>query len=98
MLGQPASLSELLFTPSEFQGTTEGPMPSGSGYALLSSVSTELDRSGLGAGFAQAQDYRDDDPEAAQPPQPTGGLRITLVASGSESGFVREPEDDEEDC
>ena len=45
----------------------------------------------------QAQDYRDDDPEAAQPPQPTGGPRITLAASGFEFGFVRESEDDEED-
>ena len=29
-----AALSELLFTPSEFQGTAEGPMPLGSGFAL----------------------------------------------------------------
>ena len=48
-----AALSELLFTPSEFQGTADGLMPSGSGYAHLSNVSTELDRSGVGAGFAQ---------------------------------------------
>ena len=72
-------------------------MPSGSGYAHLSNVSTELDRSGVGVGFAQTQDYRDDDPEAAQPPQPAGGPRVTFAASESESGFVREPEDDEED-
>ena len=31
-------------------------MPSGSGYAHLSNVSTELDKPGVGAGFAQAQD------------------------------------------
>ena len=70
-------------------------MPSGLGYALLSTLSTELDRLGVGAGFAQAQDYRDDDPEAAYPPQPTCGPRITLAAYGFESGFV-ESEDDEE--
>ena len=72
-------------------------MPSGSGCALLSNVSTELDSSGVGAGFAQAQDYRDDDPEAEQSPQPTGGPRITFAASGSESGFVRELKDGEKD-
>ena len=64
-------------------------MPSGSGYAHLSNISTEVDRSGVGAGFVQAQDYQDDDPEAADPPQSTGGPRITLAASGSECGFVR---------
>ena len=30
-------------------------MPSGSGYAHLSNVCAELDRSGVGVGFAQAQ-------------------------------------------
>ena len=73
-------------------------MPSGSGYAHLSNVCTELDRSGVGAGFVQAQDYRDGDPEAAQPLQPAGGPRVTFAASGSESGFVWESQDDEEDC
>ena len=62
-----------------------------------SNVSTELDRSGVGEGFAQAQDYRDDDPGAVQPPHPAGGPRVTFAASGSEFGFVRKPEDDEED-
>ena len=70
-------------------------MPPGSGYAHLSNVSTELDRSGVGSGFAQSQDYWDDDPEAAQPPQPAGGPRVNFAASGSESGFVRDPKDDE---
>ena len=72
-------------------------MPSGSGYAHLSNISIELDRSGVGAGFAHSQDYRDDDPEAAHPRQPAGGPRVTFAASGSESGFVRESQDDEED-
>ena len=72
-------------------------MPSGVGYAHLSNVCTELDRSGVGAGFAQALDCRDDDPEAAQPLQPAGGPRVTFAASGSESEFVWESQDDEED-
>ena len=72
-------------------------MPSGSGYAHLSHVSTGLDRSGVGAGFEQSQDCRDDDPEAAQPPHPAGGPRVSFAASGSENVFVREPEDEEED-
>ena len=57
-------------------------MPSGSGYAHLSNVSTVLDRLGVGAGFAQSQDYRDDDPEAAQPLQPAGGTRLPLWLPG----------------
>ena len=92
-----AALSELLFTPNEIPGTAEGPMPSGSGYDHLSNISSELDRSGVDAGFAQAQDYRDDDPEAVQPPQPAEGPRVTFAVSGSGSRFVRELEDDEED-
>ena len=83
--------------PHWFQGTAESPMPSGSGNAHLSRVSSGLDRSGVGAEFAQSQDLWIDDPEAAQPPQPSDGPRVSFAASGSEVGFVREPENEEED-
>ena len=98
--GQPVPLRHPVRTtihPQRLQATAEGPMPSGLGYDHLSHVSTGLDRSCVDAGFVQSQDYRDDDPEAAQPPQPAGGPRVTFAASGSESVFVREPEDEEED-
>ena len=98
--GQPTPLRRPVRTAVYSQrvsGYRRGPGASGSGYAHLSNVSTELDGSGVGAGFEQVQDYRGDDPEAAQPPNPAGGPRVTFAASGSESGFVREPGDDEED-
>ena len=98
--GQPVSLRHPVRTavhPQRFQGTADGPMPSGSGYAHLSHVSTGLDRSSVCVGFVQSQNCRGDDPEAAQPTQPAGGPRVTFAASGSESVFVREPEDEEED-
>ena len=82
--------------PHRFQGTAKGPMPSGSGFAHLSHVSLGVDRSDVGEGSAQSQDFFDDDPEAVQPPPPSVGP-VSFAASGSEVGFVREPEDEEED-
>ena len=83
--------------PQWFQGIAEGPMPSGSGYAHLSSVNNKSDRLGVGAGFAQSQDVPDYTPDDVQPPQPAGGPRVSFAANGYENVFVREPEDEEED-
>ena len=72
-------------------------MPTGSGYAHLSGVSTESDRLGVGVQFAQSRDVPIGDPEDAQIPQPAGGPRVAFATSRSKSVFVREPEDEEED-
>ena len=74
-----------------------GLMPPGSGFAHLTQVSHGPVRSAVGAGSEQSQDSLCEDPEAAQPPQPSAGPRVSFAASGSEVSFAQELEDEEDD-
>ena len=74
-----------------------GLMPTSSGFAHLTQVSHGPVRSAVGARSAQSQDSLCEDPEAAQPPQPSAGPRVSFAASGSEVSFAQEPGDEEEE-
>ena len=65
-------------------------MPTGS------HVSDQSDRLGVGVGAVQSQNVLYT-PEDAQPPQPSGGPRVSFAASGSEYVCVGEMKDEEED-
>ena len=97
--GQPAPMRFPVGTtvyPQRFQGSVEGPMPTGSGYAHLSQVTAQSDRLGVGVGVAHSQDvqYARED---AHPTQPSEGPRVAFAPSESENVCVREPEDEEDD-
>ena len=53
-------------------------------------------RLGVGAGVVYSQDVPYT-PEDAQPPQLSGGPRVSFATSGSENVCVKEPEDEEKD-
>ena len=83
--------------PHRFQGTVEGPMPCGSGYAHTRSGNYDSARSALGVGSAQPQGSLRENSEVAQDPQPSSGPRVSFVPSGYEFGSAQGPEDEDED-
>ena len=65
--------------PRQFQGTAEGPVPSGLGFAQLS-MSGELSaRSGIGSGSVQAKHSLLEDAEVAQTPAASGRPKLCLL-------------------
>ena len=82
--------------PHQSLGTAEGPMPSVSGYAHLTSVSKGSVRSALGVGSEHPRGSLCEDYEAAQAPQPSLGPKVSFAVSGADGGCAREPEDEEE--
>ena len=83
--GQPAHMRfpvSATVCSQRFQGSVEGPMPTGSGYAHLSQVAYQSDRLGVGVGVAHSEDvqYAHED---AHPPQPSEGPRVSFAPSGS---------------
>ena len=74
--------------PHQFQGTTEGPMPCGSGYAHLGKSCTLPARSAVGVESEQPQDSLGEDAEAAQAPEASSKPRVSFVS------VEQDPEDE----